>query len=125
MEDRVMHILIADDQPHVRSALRLLLTQKAGVSEVDEAASMQHVRSATSAKQPDLILLDWKLVGQTAASQIAHLRSLRAGLVVIALSGRPEAQHMSLTAGADAFISKGDPPEQLLALLGECSPAVR
>ena len=36
-------------------------------------------------------------------------------LNVIALSGLPEARHEALAAGADDFVSKGDPPEKLLA----------
>jgi DNA-binding NarL/FixJ family response regulator len=36
---------------------------------------------------------------------------------VIALSGRSEARLAALSAGADAFVSKGDPPERLLAAI--------
>jgi hypothetical protein len=36
---------------------------------------------------------------------------------VIALSGRPEARQAALGAGADAFASKGDPPERVLAVI--------
>jgi DNA-binding NarL/FixJ family response regulator len=42
------------------------------------------------------------------------LHAHQPGLRVIALSGQPEASKASLEAGADAFVSKGDPPEQLL-----------
>jgi hypothetical protein len=38
----------------------------------------------------------------------------------IALSGRPEARGAALAAGADAFVSKGDPPGRLLAEVNDC-----
>ncbi len=45
------------------------------------------------------------------------LRERRPNLPVIALSGRLEARQMALDAGVDAFVSKGEPPEQLLTTL--------
>jgi DNA-binding NarL/FixJ family response regulator len=38
-------------------------------------------------------------------------------LLVVVLSGRPEVRREALAAGADAFVSKVDPPERLLAAL--------
>jgi len=40
-----------------------------------------------------------------------------ADLAVIVLSGRPEARPAALSAGADAFISKTNLPEELLAAI--------
>ncbi len=37
---------------------------------------------------------------------------------MIAMSGGPESRGESLGAGCDAFVSKNDPPDRLLALLG-------
>jgi CheY-like chemotaxis protein len=44
-------------------------------------------------------------------------------LAVIVLSGQPEAEQDALDAGADAFVSKADPPEQLLAAMCASAPA--
>jgi DNA-binding NarL/FixJ family response regulator len=38
---------------------------------------------------------------------------------VIALSSRPELRQATLDAGADGFVSKGDPPEELLIAINE------
>ena len=62
-------------------------------------------------------LLDW---GFGAGEPEALLRDLRRdcpALRVIALSGRPEARRAALAAGADAFVSKADPPEQLIGAI--------
>jgi hypothetical protein len=44
---------------------------------------------------------------------------------VIVLSGRVLARKAALAAGADAFVSKGDPPERLLAAIDDCGTARR
>ena len=120
-----MRIFIADDQIKVRSALRLLLEQEPGLRVVGEAAETESLLAQAEATQPDLMLLDWELpnlvgVNSSTGSGSRLLAALRARcprLVVIALSGRLEARQAAMTAGADAFVSKGDPPERLLAAL--------
>ncbi len=118
--NKAMRVLIADDRPQVRSALRLLLEQGSGVTVVGEAVDMEQALELTAGQRPDLVLLDWELPGQDGDAVLARLRAVRPGLVVIALSGRPEARRAALAAGADAFVSKGDPPERLLAAVDEC-----
>jgi len=67
---------------------------------------------------PDLVLLDWELPGLAGPRLLITLRATCPDLLVIVLSGRPGAQRAALAAGADAFASKSDPPERLLAATG-------
>ena len=117
---RAMRVLIADDQPQVRSALRLLLQVKFGAATVSEAGDLEQALELVGAEQPDLVLLDWELPARSGANPLTELRTVHPGLAVIALSGRPEARRAALVAGVDAFISKGDPPERLLASVESC-----
>ena len=112
-----MRVLLADDQKKVCSALRLLLEQEPGLSVVGEAVEAEELLAQVEVTQPDLVLLDWELPGLRTHDGLVTLRTLCPHLKVIALSGQPEARQAALTAGADAFVSKGDPPEQLLATL--------
>jgi DNA-binding NarL/FixJ family response regulator len=112
-----MQILLADDEPKVRSALRLLLGQHEGLSVVGEAAEAAELLDRLQASRPDLLLLDWELTGQQGGDLLTAVRGCCPTLSVIALSGRPEARRAALAAGVDAFVSKGDPPERLLATL--------
>lgn len=116
-----MHILLADRQPKVRFALRVLLERQAGVVVVGEAVNAADLLSQARTKQPDLVLLDWDLPGLTSAGSLLSLRKICPELVVIALSGHAEARQRALGAGADAFASKVDPPERLLAKIHECA----
>ena len=120
-----MRVFIADDQPHVRSAILLLLRQEPGVAVVGEAGDTQGALALVAGQQPDLVLLDWELPGRGGAATLSRLQSARPGLMVIALSGRPEARQAALDAGADLFVSKGEPPERLLAAVESCRRAVR
>lgn len=114
-----MHILLADDEPKVRSALRLLLEQDPALSVVGEAADAGQVLDRLQGFCPDLLLLDWELPGQQGGRLFGLVRTCCPALAVVALSGRPEARRAALAAGADAFVSKGDPPERLLAAIDE------
>jgi DNA-binding NarL/FixJ family response regulator len=100
--------------------LRLVLEQQPGVSILGEAVDTTGLLDWVKAACPDLVLLDWELPGLEAEGLLPTLRELCPCLAVIALSGRPEARRTALDAGADAFVSKGDPPERLLAAVHDC-----
>jgi DNA-binding NarL/FixJ family response regulator len=97
-----MRILIADDQPKVRFALRVLLERQPGLKVIGEAVD------ATD------------LLTQTETNPLLALRQARPGLLVVVLSCRPEARRQALADGADAFVSKADPPEKLLVAIDHC-----
>jgi DNA-binding NarL/FixJ family response regulator len=120
MDDKAMHVLIADDQSRVRSALRLLLEHQPGVQILGEAVDVTGLLDWVKATCPDLVLLDWELPGLEADSLLPTLGEFCPRLMVIALSGRPEARRAALDAGVDAFVSKSDPPERLLAAVNDC-----
>jgi two-component system nitrate/nitrite response regulator NarL len=115
-----MRILLADGQPKVRFALRVLLERQPGLKVVGEAADAQDLLHHTEKVHPDLVLLDWELSGRARGGLLPALREIRPQLVVIALSGRPEARKAALAAGANAFVSKTDLPERLLAAINNC-----
>jgi acetoin utilization protein AcuB len=112
-----MRILLADDQPQVCSALRLLFENEPTLQLVGEAVSTQALLQQAHRLQPDLLLLDWELPGSPVAELLPTLRQRYPHLSILALSGRPEAYQAALAAGVDGFISKGYPAEHLLATL--------
>jgi DNA-binding NarL/FixJ family response regulator len=110
-------ILLADDQPQVRSALRLLLEQEIPALIVGEAETLDDLLSRRPAQSPEAILLDWELPGLSPATGLPAIRRAYPLAQIVALSSRPEARQTALQAGADRFVCKGDPPERLLAAL--------
>lgn len=111
-----MRVVLADDQRDVRAAIRLLLEQECSTV-VAEASSVDELLGLTAREQPDLVMLDWELPGMPLEDPIRALRVLCPGVAIVALSGRPEARGAALAMGVDAFVSKADPPEALLAVV--------
>jgi DNA-binding NarL/FixJ family response regulator len=112
-----MQILVADDQPKVRFALRVLLGRQPGLNVAGEVANAEDLLIQVETICPDLVLLGWELPGLAAKDTISALRETCPRLFVIALSGRSEARRAALDAGANIFVSKGDPPERLLVAI--------
>ena len=123
MDRRPVRVLIADGRSHVRSALHSLLTERLGVEVVGEARDAAQALKLTGTQQPDLLLLDCELPGQNGASLLAGLQEAHPELMVIALSGRPEAREAALAAGVSGFVSKVEPPERLLTVVSDCCGA--
>jgi DNA-binding response OmpR family regulator len=64
-----------------------------------------------------VVLLDWELPGLAIGEVIGQLRSLCPQTLIVALSSRLESRSAALGAGVDAFVSKSEAPERLLAVL--------
>lgn len=116
-EEQLMRVLIADDQADVRYAYHVLLGSRPGLVIVGEAKNAEELLVKALDTYPDVVLLDWELPGFKGVGHLDHLRRALPGLIVIALSGRSEVSHRALKAGANAFVSKVEPPERLLAAI--------
>lgn len=117
-----MRILLADGQAKVRFALRVLLERQSEYKVVGEAVDAEDLLIQAALTCPDVVLLGWELSDRTPIELLPALRRLCPMLPVIALSGRLRARQAALAAGADAFVSKADPPERLLAAISEARP---
>jgi DNA-binding NarL/FixJ family response regulator len=114
-----MRILIADDQDRVRFALRLLLAQQQGMQVVGEAVDGEALLAQVGSVAADLALVDWELPGLAEVGGPAALRTACPILRIVVLSSRPGVRQAVMANGVDAFVSKGDPPERLLAVIRE------
>jgi DNA-binding NarL/FixJ family response regulator len=112
-----MRVLLADDEPKVREALRLILEQMKEVEVVGDVADAASLAERLRESQPDLLLLDWELPGLNHRLDFLRLRQQNSLLKVIVLSGRCQAPQSVLASGADAFISKCESPDRLFAAL--------
>ena len=124
-----MKILLADGKSKTLSALRLLIEQEAGLIVDAEAVDMAGMTAGVQSGKPDIVLLDWDLPGlkkqdlddEHASEPIAALQTYCPGMKIIVLSSDPDDRRQALAAGADAFVSKGNPPDELLGILRELS----
>lgn len=113
-----MRVFIADDQPNVRYALRVLLSGRPDLIIVGEALDAYELQEKLPETNPDLLIVDWLLPGLVEIGSLDEIRSQVAVLKIIALSSRPELGQDAILGGADAFVSKIDPPDKLLTTIG-------
>jgi DNA-binding NarL/FixJ family response regulator len=109
-----VRIMIADRRSAVRSAVRLLLEVRLELDVVGEASDGHELLAQLASLQPDIIVLDWELPGLSADGLFDALGELDRRPGVIVLGANQESRRASLAAGADAFVSKGEPPKRLL-----------
>lgn len=112
-----MRIILADDQSKVLFALHILLERNPDLAIVGEASNANELMNLISSSDPDLIILDWQLPGLNQIGYLTAIRDRCPNLIVVVLSGRPELSQAALDAGADAFVSKIDPPERLIGTI--------
>jgi DNA-binding NarL/FixJ family response regulator len=109
-----LRILLADDQERVRYALRALLRQQPGWKVIGEAENTKDLLALAAVLDTDLVLLDWNLPDMPGEKVLFSLRRIDKDLSVIVLSGQIEVKSAALKAGANAFLSKVNPPDQLV-----------
>jgi DNA-binding NarL/FixJ family response regulator len=114
-----MRLVIADAHKKVRWALRTALGEDPRLTIVGEVADVDDLLARAPTLSPDLILLEWELVAFAPDGLLHRLRDPGLPLRIIVLGRQPEARPAALRDGADAFISKSDPPERLLRTIGE------
>jgi DNA-binding NarL/FixJ family response regulator len=112
-----VRILIADRQSAVRSAVRLLLEEMLPLDIVSEASEREELLAQVEQLQPDIILLDQDLLGWPSTKLSDAFRRLDRRPKVIVLGTPPGTVQMARAAGADAFVSKADPPRRLLTAI--------
>jgi DNA-binding NarL/FixJ family response regulator len=114
---RDMRVMLADGHQNVRTALRLLIEEEPQWRVVAEAPNAGRLLSLVAKSTPDLLLLDASLPGRRMEDLLVELRRNYPKLMIIILSGRPETLRQAMHSGANAFVSKGNPPEDLLHTL--------
>jgi two-component system response regulator DesR len=106
-------VLLAAPRPDVRAALRLLLLD-IDMEVVGEAADWPTILALATQTRPDMLLVDWELIPIDSGNTLAQLRAACPVAVVIVLISQLDArQQAALSAGADAFISKGEMPDRV------------
>ena len=106
-------VYIADALREERSALRLVLLDL-NMEVVGEAADWSTTLAEAPSSRTDMLLVDWGLLRSAPIVALDELRSAcPAALVIILISHLDARQQAALSAGADAFISKGETPERV------------
>ncbi|MGN6609728.1 MAG: response regulator [Jatrophihabitans sp.] len=103
-----IRVVVADDDPGVRSALRAVLDEDSRFHVVGEAGSGAEVGVVAALEQPDVVLLDVRMPGGgiEAARAIAESQP-RTTLVAVTASADAQVVAAMLAAGANGVLAKG------------------
>jgi len=104
---------LADARPDELSALRLLLLDLK-LEVVGQAADWSTLLAQVPIRRIDILLVDWDLLPIEPSAAVKELRrACPAALVIVLISHLDARQQAALSAGADAFISKGEMPDRV------------
>jgi two-component system, OmpR family, phosphate regulon response regulator PhoB len=108
-------VLVVDDDASFRAYVRAALDGPR--YRVLEAADGTEAIEVALSERPDVILLDWRMPGQSGITTCRHLRSRPdlAGVRIAMVTGLDDERDRTLArhAGADAFLVKDADPDAL------------
>jgi DNA-binding NarL/FixJ family response regulator len=110
------HIIIVDDHPLFRDAMKAALASASIPLSLSEAGSLEEATVLLGRKTDcDLILLDLKMPGVQGLSGLAYLRAQYPDVPVAIVSGQEDAAiiRRALALGASGFIPKSTPAEAM------------
>ncbi|WKE67310.1 response regulator transcription factor [Gallaecimonas kandeliae] len=103
-----VQILIADDHPLLRAAVRLTIEAALPGAVIREAADVQAMEAAIGEGLPDLVLLDLTMPGANGFSSLILLRQQHPALPVVVLSAHEDDSSVNRAYhhGAQGFVPK-------------------
>jgi len=114
-------VYLAVARPDELAALRLLLLDLK-MEVVAEATDWVSALAQAPERSPDLFLIDWALLPHSPTAALEQLRKVcPAAMVIVLISQLDARQQAALSAGADAFISKGELPERIAERLRDAA----
>jgi two-component system nitrate/nitrite response regulator NarL len=114
-------VLIVDDHPLFRRGVAQLLAMDPQIQVVGEAADQAGALAMARQHEPDLILLDLNLKGESGIDILSALKDEDAArrVVMLTVSDAPDDLMQAIRAGADGYLLKDMEPEDLLVRVRE------
>ena len=111
-----IRVVIADDQPAVRDALRVTLDGEPDIKVVGEAADGAEAVHQALWRRPDVVVLDLRMPYVDGISAIRQLAGTEAPPGILALTTFDTDEYLfgALQSGASGFLLKDSDPELLL-----------
>lgn len=120
----MIRVYIADAIRDELSALRLML-HDLKMEVIGEAVDWATTLAQVPEREIDILLIDWDLLPDSPTAALELLRvACPAALIIILISHLDARQQAALSAGADAFISKGELPERVSKQLRDAAAAL-
>ncbi|MEV5158716.1 response regulator transcription factor [Streptomyces sp. NPDC053728] len=102
-----LRVVVADDNPVVRAGLGVLLSGRADIEVVAEAADGRQAYEAAVRHRPDVVLLDVRMPGVDGISALPHLVQV-APVMMLTYSRESDIVHEALRLGAGGYLVHGE-----------------
>lgn len=115
-DTKSIRIMIIDDHPVVRVGLASMLSTQPGIRVVGSASSGQEALALLDSIVPDVILMDLRMAGMSGLDAIRaiNLRPDPPRILVLSSFDTDEDIYQSVGAGAQGYVLKDTPQDQLL-----------
>jgi DNA-binding NarL/FixJ family response regulator len=115
-ERETIRVLLVDDDPLVRSGLRMMLAGAERIEVVGEVDDGRGVLAAVDAYHPDVVLMDIRMpqLDGIAATRLLRAQPQAAQVLVLTTFDADELVVRALRAGAAGFLLKDTPPAEIV-----------
>ncbi|WP_326494450.1 response regulator transcription factor [Nocardioides pini] len=117
--DRVIRVLLVDDDPLVRSALTLMLGGQPDIEVVGEAPNGEAGLAQVAEHRPDVVLMDIRMpvMDGLEATRVLHSRPSPPAVVVLTTFDADDHVLRAVASGADGFLLKDTPPGDIVSAI--------
>lgn len=112
----VIRVVIADDHPVLRLAVRHRLEAEDDIEVLAEAGSGREAVAIVRAVQPDLVILDYQMPNLDGLEAARAIHEALPNIDLVMLTGWEDGElaEAAVRAGVAGFVSKTEPPDRLL-----------
>lgn len=115
--DNKLRLMIVDDNPHARKALSALISTQDWVEIIREASNGEDAIGKIEKQIPDLIIMDAQMPVMDGLKATKVIKSKWSQIKIVILTMYPDYREEALAAGADAFLVKGCPLDEVTTLI--------
>jgi len=111
-----IRVMLVDDHPVMRAALRAIIDSQADLTITGEAESGRAAVDLLKRARPDVVLMDASMPEMSGMETTRRLRRLQPKLKVVGLTLYGESSYLEemVTVGAKGYVLKTSPPEKMI-----------
>ncbi len=110
----MIKVLITDDRITSRKGLRALMLTQPDIQIIGEASNGEKAIQFIQKKKPDVVLMDAYMPKMNGLEATRIIKKRWKKIRVVMLTLHDDIREKALDAGADAFLVKGCPPDDLI-----------
>jgi DNA-binding NarL/FixJ family response regulator len=115
----LMRVFVASTDDRLRLALTMFVDKENGMAVVGLCDRLSGLLTQLQGSRPDVLLLDLGPASRSETDLLTDLHAIAHRPMIVVLSNKPEKKESILEAGADYFIPKDMPPDDLLPILND------